>query len=215
MPDYVRPALASQVFYDSTGAVIDYGNRWRGESPPEETYSVLTNPQRFEPIHAVADALIEHLATKYAVEVSEDVAFADDLLRQREEALRAVRVVPVDRNEAPLTFVFTSFPGVVLHAGLLHDFPFPDCGCDACDETAETAASELEELSLTIAADGMKEWVNPKSFLSVGYEISSADGTKRRRGETGHGKDLFVRMQAAGEELKKLPDGWQPWSLRA
>ena len=32
--DYVRPTLHSQVFYDSTGAVIDYGHRWVGELAP-------------------------------------------------------------------------------------------------------------------------------------------------------------------------------------
>ncbi|WP_404810209.1 DUF6226 family protein [Microbacterium terricola] len=33
-----------------------------------------------------------------------------------------------------MTFVLTEFPGVHLRAGVLHDFHFPTCGCDACDD---------------------------------------------------------------------------------
>lgn len=214
MPDYARPPIPRQVFYDSEGAVIDYGNRWRGESPPEDTYSVTSNLERFAPLHAVADVLIEYLASNYAVEVSEDVAFAEDLLRERNDVLRAVRVVPANDEQAPLTFVYTDFPGVVLHAGLLHDFPFPGCGCDACDETAETAAHELERIVLTVAADGFTEWVDPEAWLSVGYALSSADGRTRQRGETIAGGLPPAKLQTAGERLRRLPGGWQPWNPR-
>lgn len=46
------------------------------------------------------------------------------------------RLTLSDSAAAPLTFGFTSYPGLILHAGLLHDFAYPICGCDACDETA-------------------------------------------------------------------------------
>ena len=213
MSDYVRPTLPSQVFYDNRGAVIDYGNRWRGESPPEDTYSVVTNAQRYGPLHLVADALIQHLATNFAVEVSEDSAFAGDLLHDRNGVMRAVRVVPVNRDEAALTFVFTSFPGVAVHAGLLHDFAFPDCGCDACDESVERVADELEWAVLCVVAGGFSEWVDPDAMLAVGHELSSGDGTRRRSGVTAQNDP--PRLQVAAERLSHLPGGWQPWSLRA
>lgn len=54
---YLRPTIESPIFLDAEGQVIDYGNRWGG-SPPEDTYSVDTHPERFAPIHAIADALI-------------------------------------------------------------------------------------------------------------------------------------------------------------
>src|SRR5690606_7784960 len=60
--------------------------------------------------------------------------------------VRAVRVTPAAATAAPLTFALTPFPGVVVHAGLLHDTSFPGCGCDACDETWQGAAEDLEEL---------------------------------------------------------------------
>ena len=37
-------------------------------------------------------------------------------------------------------------PGIYMQAGLLNDFQFPACGCDACDSTWAAEASELEQL---------------------------------------------------------------------
>ena len=211
--DYVRPALPSQVFYDSTGAVIDYGNRWSGGLAPEDSYGVVSNPQRFAPLHLVADALIQHLTGTYAVTVSEDAAFAADLMHEPGDVLRAVRVVPANPAAAPLTFVYTSYPGVILHAGLLHDFPFPQCGCDGCDETAESAAQELERTVLAVAAGGYAERVNPGDQLPIGYEIASADGTRRGSGEGARGLDCPTsRLRDAESQLRRLPGRWQPWS---
>lgn len=42
--------------------VIDYGNRWGNDSPPEDTYSFDPHPQRFAPIHTIGEALIAHLS---------------------------------------------------------------------------------------------------------------------------------------------------------
>jgi hypothetical protein len=209
--DYVRPTLPSQVYYDRTGAVIDYGNRWGGGLAPQDSYGVDSNPQRFAPLHLVADALIQHLTGTYAVTVSEDAAFAADLMHEPGDVLRAVRVVPANPDAAPLTFVYTSYPGVILHAGRLHDFPFPQCGCDGCDETAESAAQELEWTVLAVAAGGYAERVNPSAQLPIGYEIVSADGTHRGRGERGVAWPA-ARLRDAASQLRRLPGRWQPWS---
>jgi hypothetical protein len=212
MSEYIRPSLPRQVFYDSAGAVIDYGNRWRGESPPENAYSVESNLERFAPVHLVAQALIDHLAANYAVSVSEDVAFADDLLYKPDHVERAIRVVPVNGDQAALTFVFTSYPSVILHAGLLYEAPYPQCGCDACDETAESAADELESTVLKVVAGGLAERVNPGSDLSIGYELWSADGSRGARGETGHSDLSPAWLEQARERLRRLPGRWQRWS---
>ena len=209
--DYVRPTLPSQVFYDSTGAVIDYGNRWGGGLAPKDSYGVDSNPQRFAPLHLVADALIQHLTETYAVTVSEDAAFAADLMHEPGDVLRAVRVDPANPDAAPLTFVYTSYPGVILHAGLLHDFPFPQCGCDGCDETAESAAQELEWTVLDVAAGGYSERVNPGTQLPIGYEIASADGTPLETGARGLDCPTS-RLRDAESQLRRLPGRWQPWS---
>ncbi|WP_424980865.1 DUF6226 family protein [Microbacterium sp. S308A+] len=41
---------------------MSYGSRWGG-SPPEDSYSVETNLERFAPLHTVADALSATSAT--------------------------------------------------------------------------------------------------------------------------------------------------------
>lgn len=53
-------------------------------------------------------------------------------------------MTPAAADAAVLTFVFTDYPGVIVHAGLLHDFLYPVCGCDACDETWQSVAEDME-----------------------------------------------------------------------
>ena len=115
---------------------------------------MVSNPGRFAGLHAIADALISHLEGTYAIDVREDPALAGDLLLPDPDVRRAVRLTPHHAGAAPLTFVFTGFPGVIVHAGVLHDFPFPACGCDACDETSESTADRLEMLVLGVAVGG-------------------------------------------------------------
>ena len=75
-----------------------------------------------------------HLVEEYDVEESDDLANAGDIMHTRDDIVRVVRVVrlsPGDLVAAPRTFVSTSFPSVIVHAGALADFDFPFCGCDA------------------------------------------------------------------------------------
>jgi hypothetical protein len=141
---YLRPSIEAPVFRDADGKLIDYGNRWSG-SPPNETYSVHTHPERFAPLHTVADALIAYLRDTYDIQVIEGEETAADLLHPAPEVVRAVRIRPNDPPCATLTFVLTAYPGIFLHAGLLHDFHYPVCGCDACDSNWVAEADELEQ----------------------------------------------------------------------
>jgi hypothetical protein len=211
MSEYVRPPQPKQVFYDAAGAVIDYGNRWRGQPPPEDTYSVVSNPERFAPLHSVADALIDHLRSTYAVSVSENIAFAGDLMQELAGVARAVRAVPDIADAAPLTFVFTSYPGVIVHAGLLHDFPFPQCGCDACDESVEILAEEMECLVFAVVDGRYSETVTAGFGPRIGYQITSADGSRLRSGDDLSATFPTDGMRAAGRRLGRMPHGWQPW----
>jgi len=217
MSTYVRPELPRQVFQDASGADIDYGNRWAdrpGRLPPDDMYSVVTHPERFAPLHTVADALIAHLAETYAVTVVEDPSVASDLLRRVDDAVRAVRLVPDNPDGAPLTVVYTAFPGVIVHAGLLHDFVFPDCGCDACDESVESAAEEMERLVLAVAAGDYAETVNNDAGTWIGYELGDAENMRRGR-RMATPEELERVAAAARERFRALPRGWQPWPARA
>lgn len=174
MPGYVRPPIETATFRDVDGAVIDYGERWEelGGHPPEDSYSVDSNTERFAPLHTVAEALIEYLAATYDVTVDEGfaVASASQHAPDPEDVVRAVRLTPARTAAAPLTFVLTSYPSVILDAGVLCSFAHPSCGCDACDETWEDAADDLEWQVLAVAGGGLKEYVSEPRRAKLRYQ---------------------------------------------
>jgi len=191
MSEYVRPAVEQPVFTDEDGAVIPYGSRWEG-SPPEEAYSVVAHAERFRPLHVVADALIAHLVEEYAATASDDPAAAAGDGAEIGREARAVRVVPDSPEASPLTFVFTDFPGVLVHAGEFQRAALPVCGCYACDDEWTRVADELEGYVLGVVAGGLSE-----SVVSGGLSESVVDGE-----ELGIGSRL-VRADGAGES-----SGW-------
>ncbi|WP_374314810.1 DUF6226 family protein [Microbacterium sp.] len=212
MSAYARPPIDAPLIRDSEGNVIDFGRRWSGH-PPEELYSVDAYPERFAPIHTIADALITHLRDAYEVEVTEGAHLAADLLHPAVDVVRAVRLRPVDPRCAPLTFVCTGYPGVVLHAGLLHDFHHPVCGCEACDSTWESEADDLERHVLAVASGHYRETIDRGISAGVGYAFTFPDGTSSGRSRA---RDMpAARLRAAKPILRALPDGWAPWPRAA
>lgn len=205
----MRPAIEARVFRDADGAVIDYGNRWPG-SPPEDTYSVDTHPERFAPIHAVADALIAHLRETYDVEIEEGAETAVDLLRPAfHEVVRAVRIRPDDPTCASLTLVFTDYPGILMHAGLLHDFHYPICGCDACDSTWEAEADELERHVFATVGGRYRETIERGFRPWIEYAFTYPDGSSSGRSRS---QDLPAqRLADAKPILRDVAGGWAPW----
>ncbi|MCT9871637.1 DUF6226 family protein [Paenarthrobacter aurescens] len=210
---FVRPELPSREYRNAAGKPIEYGNRWGADSPPEDSYSVETHGERFEGLHKVARALVEYLESAYEVDVSWDPAHAADVSTNTGEFTDVVRLTPRDPLAAPLTFMLTSLPGVVVHAGVLHDFPFPICGCDACDETAESEASRMEELVLGVAAGGYGERYPVGRKKWAEYALFAADGSGNHSGAGPMGATP-AQLAAAEERLQAVPDGWRPWALR-
>lgn len=212
MRPYLRPPIDAPVFHGTDGQVIDYGNRWGGP-PPEETYSVDTHPERFAPIHTVADALIAYLRNTYDVDVDEGEETAADLLHPPAEVVRAVRIRPNDPACAALTFVFTAYPSVVLHAGLLHDFPHPICGCDACDSTWEAEADDLEQQVLAVVTGHYRETVERGFRPWVEYAFTHPDGAASGRSRA---QDMPAdRLKAAKPLLRNRSGEWAAWSAAA
>jgi hypothetical protein len=209
---YTRPVLPATTFIDSNAAAISYGNRWPADGPPVDSYGVESNLERFAPLHSVADALIAYLRREYQVTISEDAAHGEDLLIARDDIARAIRVTPARTDAAPLTFVFTRYPGVIIHAGALHDFPFPECGCDACDETAESQADQMERLVLAVVAGGYRERYPVGRRRWNSYALTAADGSGSESGEGDATGIPERRLQNGAERLGSLPNGWQPWS---
>lgn len=213
MSSYVRPAIDAPVLRDADGRMIDYGNRWGG-LPPEETYSVDTHPERFAPLHTVADALIAHLRDTYDVDVDEGTETVADLLHPAyHDVLRAVRIQPNDQTCASLTFVFTAYPAIHVHAGLLHDFQYPVCGCDACDSNWWAESDDLEQLVLAVVTGNYREKIKHgiRPWVEHAYTYPGGANSSRSRA-----KDFPVaRLRAARIILRDLPDGWAAWPRSA
>ena len=211
---YVRPEVAERVFRDASGAVVDYGNRWDGGSPPEDAYPVVSHSERFAPLWVVADALVDHLATTYDVAVDDSPSVAADYVVAVPAVVRAVRVTPAAATAAPLTFALTSFPGVVVHAGLLHDTSFPGCGCDACDETWQGAAEDLEELVSAVVGGRFGEQVTRAPRPWVRYALADEHGRVRQSGSSLATTVPAARRRRARTVLSRLGGPWHPWPRR-
>lgn len=217
MSSYVRPPIVAPEFRDATGNVIPYGRRWGIESPPEDTYSVTSNLERLRPLHTVAEALIAHLIHEYDVDVSDDLTNASDLRFNVDvvgEVTRAVRLTPRSRQAAPLTFVLTEHPSVLVHAGALADLMFPTCGCDACDESWDAVSDELEWQVLAVAAGGLRETlsrgIRPRYISAIedaGHSIAS-------KGTLANAAIARGRRERAKHVLAAAGGDWQAWPRR-
>lgn len=213
-PRYVRPALPGTTYCNRDGEPIPYGRQWGADAPDPDSYSVDSHPERFAGLHVVARALIDHLTAVYDVDVQEDPVHAGELLREREDVLHAVKVTPRGSGSAALTFVLTGYPGVMVHAGVLHDFPFPVCGCDACDETVETTADRLELLVLSVAAGGYSERYPVGRKRWSEYALAAFDGSGSESGQGEPPPASAVRLHDAEIRLRDVAGGWSPWPLR-
>ncbi|MBP3976184.1 DUF6226 family protein [Microbacterium sp. BLY] len=201
---YVRPALPTPTFFDESGEVIRYGRRWPDGIAPEEAYSRESHPERFAPLTLVVDALVEHLRRGYQVEVRRESG---------EDGTERIVLAPARGAQIAITPGVTS---VCVEAGALFRAIVPSCICDACDETAETAADELERIVLSIAAGGFREKypVGHRAWLYT--EVRSPDGERRETG-SGPAPDLSAEdHERAAALLRGLDDGWWPaWPLRS
>lgn len=200
---FVRPAFALPEFVDDDDPVIEYGSRWDGGSPPEDAYSRVSHPERFAPVLSVVDALVDHLERWYVVDVE----------RAGEPGTRVVRLRPTTGAAITLTATAES---VGIEAGALFRDIVPSCTCDACDESAETVAAQLEETLLAIAAGGLREVfpVGQRRWLHT--RIRTADGGGRSSGGEPGPSVPAEELDGAAEILGRLPNGWWPaWSLRA
>lgn len=204
---YTRPVIEPRVFVDAAGDPIPYGSRWPG-SPPEDTYSVTSDLERFAPLHDIAEAILAWLVATYRVSVADDPSIAADHARPMQDVRRAVRVTPDDPDAAPLTIVWTGFPGIRVHAGILFDAVFPSCGCDACDEEWESVAHELEWTTRAIVDGGFSESDDPDLDLSIGFALDEP-GVAARSGRSRAQDHPVDRVALLGRERR-----WAPWPVR-
>lgn len=215
---YRRPKLPDRTFLDTEGASIPYGRRWGADGPPEDSYSVTSNPVRFAPLHTVAHALIEYLAQVYDMDAQQVEPEDAELIQPHEDVREIVRLSPRSGDGAPLTLVLTGFPGVMVEAGVLGSFPFPACGCDACDDDVLSQVAELEGLVLAVARGGYAEHYPVGRRMEAESAVVMTDDAGIITG-TGGGRrepsELAPELlSTATARLAALPHGWRPWPLR-
>lgn len=237
--EYQRPKIEQRVFFDEDGNVISYGHRWP-EGPPDERYSAITHPERFAPLRVVADALVSHLVTDYDVRVSGGMGLLDAVgervyaLPSAADVDRVARFIPNDEDCSPMVFVYTSYPGLCVYPGLFGAFVYLNCGFDACDETWESAAEELEEDVLAVVRGTYRETVNLNPLRKIGYrsglginvgmgrtygwQFDGPDGSPRAS-SVSDASDVELRaLKAMKKRLRALaevnPEGsWKAWPV--
>jgi hypothetical protein len=213
---------------------------WGPEGPPPEAYSRVTDPERFAALHEFADKLLNRLEAEFAVERTEGYGL-DPELESGELARPSVRLTPADADAAPILFNFYVFPSLTVSFCRWHRDKFPDCACDACDETAE---GEAERLGLmvddVIAGRFREEIVLPGDGEAREPGYGDAWGTRKFRSPSGESWDPFAgwpllthalwcepnrRSRGGGRvnpaRTKRLLAGsdrllyeWKPWPVR-
>lgn len=210
---YQRPSVDEPVWRDVDGQVIAYGQRWGDDGPPPESYERESNIERFAPLHTVASELVRWLQATFDVTVVDDLDVAEDLNHPHPGAIRAIRFIPANRDAARLTIVFTSYPGVLAHAGEFHEGHYPWCGCDACDESFSEHAEALETFVMTVVEGRLSESVTiTDDGHTISYQISD-EGNPSEGGKSVSQEAPDPRTRAAAARLNGHKQ-WLPWQPR-
>ena len=186
--------------------------RWDPEGPPDEAYSRVTNPERFEPLHDIAEELLHRLELKFEVELTQRYGLDPELEESCKLARPSIMLLPMGVDTAPIVVTFSAFPGLHLRFGRWHTTAFPSCGCDACDETAESEAQRLTSLIEDTTAGRFREaikipvagdaWKESEFWLSGVRSIRQSSRLDPDR----------ARQLLAGDN--SLVYEWKPWPLR-
>ena len=215
-PDGARPDA-------NTGGWFGYAPLSDAGEPPDDAYSRVTNPERFRPLHGAALRLIEQLEVEYDVEVEEGYDLPLPRVSKCELELPPVRLTPNDRACAPITIAFTGFPGIVVKLGKWKEEPFPNCGCDACDEDAGEEVEGMTAIFESVTGGGFLEairiprilgdgWVG-SALKNMGEPMTEPEGAARLEWARMRGKLRNYRV-FQGERLEKVLSGYERMSER-
>ena len=182
--------------------------------PPDEAYGRVTNPERFLPLHSSILELMDRMEQTFDVHRTEGFGLDEELEGKRGTARPSILLTPADINGAPITVTFSDFPGLYIRFGRWVTEPFPSCGCDACDESAEEEFERLTELVDIVTAGGFQEAVRcPRGpFARDGwrkYEFRSP--THRSSGESRISRSRSLQMTGGARHVRL---DWQPWPRR-
>jgi Family of unknown function (DUF6226) len=170
--------------------------------PSDDAYGRVTNPQRYRMVQDAARDVMDELLERFDVQVSAGNDIDPELQRRFASVIvgEMVRFAPNALGAAPLTFAFTSFPAVVVHAGEWRIGAYPRCGCDACDEMPAAVVEELRKDINALTAGAVHErWDGTRLHSDIRY----SDGS-RSSGWTLIEQDRD--RYGPAREYK-----WQPW----
>ena len=194
-------------------------SRWEGEESPTDTaYSRVTNAERFRPLHTAMLEIIGWLEKDFEVERTDEYGLDEELERGLNLAGPGVRLSAKNADAAPITVVFTAFPGLHLRFGRWYKEHFPSCGCDACDESVEGEIERLNEMVDDVTAGRFREAIEtpPISFMGSGWREAkfwSPDERRTSRSRTSSRVEGFRAREMTGGR-RRLDLNWKPWQRR-
>jgi hypothetical protein len=183
-------------------------NRWGREGPPPEAYSRVTDPERFRPLHDVALRLIDELDATFDIERHEGYDL-DQELEKSELARPTIKLMPRDADAAPIVIAFIAFPGLRVRFGHWRIEPFPECGCDACDETADGEAARLSELVDAVTAGRFREAIRlpptGDALQESGFWSQNGRSSMRERLDRSQALQILAGSARSSFEWKSWP----------
>jgi Family of unknown function (DUF6226) len=181
------------------------------QSPTPEAYGRVTNPERFAFLHAFAAELLDYLDREFDVERMERYGMDSELEQDCVTLRPTVSLVPADRAAASIVVAFSGFPGLRVRCGRWCTVPFPTCGCDACNETAEGEIARLKSLIADVIEGRFSEAIQISAAEDawLDCEFWSAGGRSHQRLslDREHGRRLLAQSGRSSYV-------WRPWSRR-
>ena len=187
-----------------------------GEGVPlPATYSRVTNPARFLPLHAAMLEIIDRLGNDFEAERTEGYGIDGELARGQDLARPDVKLTPMNSDAAPILVAFTTFPGLHVRFGRWYTESFPPCGCDACDESAEDEIYRLNERVDDVTSGRFRERIKAPliSFIGSGWQEAKFWLPGKRKSRSGSRLDGFSARRMSGGR-RRLDLNWQPWPRR-
>ena len=108
-----------------------------------------------------------------------------------------------------------SFPGCMSGSALGTKSHFPDCGCDACDETADGSIEKMIRMVEAVVSGGFREAMRVPPLLGDGWqetEFRPNDGHGGPRRSRGRVPRFHALEMTGGKRKVRLE--WKPWTRR-
>ena len=185
----------------------------------DEAYSRVTNSDRFRPLHTAMLEIMVRLESQFEVDRTEGYGLDKKLERGMDLSRPGVRLTPRDSEAASIAVSFSTFPGLHVRFGRWYLEPFPVCGCDACDESAEGEIERLNDMVDDVTAGRFREAIRRPliSFRGSGWmetRFWSADDTRSWRMSQRKSRVDGPRAREMAGGRRRLDLDWKPWRRR-